>query len=95
MSECRRLHVLPSCPFGITDYDCFWHFVRAIASICSLFVLMRYARCNQQIAASSLLVKDADVTRSIVQKAVVVLASKPLFGPIRSVELSFREYVYD
>jgi hypothetical protein len=36
---------------------------------------MRYARCNQQIAA-----KDADVTRSIVQKAVVVLASKPLFG---------------
>ncbi|KAF8722483.1 hypothetical protein AX14_009755 [Amanita brunnescens Koide BX004] len=39
--------------------------------------------CNQQIAASSLLVKDADVTRSIVQKAVVVLAAKPLFGPIR------------
>ncbi|KAF8628649.1 hypothetical protein AX15_003781 [Amanita polypyramis BW_CC] len=39
--------------------------------------------CNQQIAASSLLVKDADVTRSIVQKAVVVLASKPVFGPIR------------
>lgn len=60
-----------------------------------LFVLTRCARCNQQIAASTLLVKDADVTRSIVQKAVVVLASKPLFGPIRSVELSFREYVYD
>ncbi|KAM6494439.1 Transport protein Avl9 domain containing protein [Amanita muscaria] len=39
--------------------------------------------CNQQIAASSLLVRDTDVTRSIVQKAVVVLASKPVFGPIR------------
>ncbi|KAF8905132.1 transport protein Avl9-domain-containing protein [Mucidula mucida] len=39
--------------------------------------------CNQQIAASSLLVKMPDVTRSTVQKAVVVLASKPVFGPIR------------
>ncbi|KAK2465397.1 hypothetical protein APHAL10511_002751 [Amanita phalloides] len=39
--------------------------------------------CNQQMAASTLLVRDADVTRSIVQKAVVVLASKPVFGPIR------------
>ena len=40
-------------------------------------------RCNQQIAASSLLVKGSDVTRSTVQKAVVVLAAKPVFGPIR------------
>ncbi|KDQ25702.1 hypothetical protein PLEOSDRAFT_1045321, partial [Pleurotus ostreatus PC15] len=39
--------------------------------------------CNQQIAASALLVKTPDVTRSTVQKAVVVLASKPVFGPIR------------
>ncbi|KAJ6611394.1 transport protein Avl9-domain-containing protein [Mycena sp. CBHHK59/15] len=39
--------------------------------------------CNQQIAASALLVKMPDVTRSTVQKAVVVLASKPVFGPIR------------
>jgi hypothetical protein len=30
-----------------------------------------------------LLVKSADVTRSIVQKAVVVLARQPIFGPIR------------
>jgi hypothetical protein len=42
-------------------------------------------RCNQQIAASALLVKSSEVTRSIVQKAVVVLASKPVFGPIRCV----------
>lgn len=40
-------------------------------------------RCNQQIAAASLLFKGPDVTRSTVQKAVVVLASKPVFGPIR------------
>ncbi|KAH7885401.1 transport protein Avl9-domain-containing protein [Phlebopus sp. FC_14] len=39
--------------------------------------------CNRQIDTSTLLVKDVDVTRSIVQKAVVVLASKPVFGPIR------------
>ncbi|KAF9644067.1 hypothetical protein BDM02DRAFT_3122485 [Thelephora ganbajun] len=39
--------------------------------------------CNRQIATSALLVKDVDVTRSTVQKAVVVLVSRPLFGPIR------------
>ncbi|KAH6893705.1 cytoplasmic protein [Coprinopsis sp. MPI-PUGE-AT-0042] len=39
--------------------------------------------CNQQLAASLLINKPADVTRSTVQKAVVVLASKPVFGPIR------------
>ncbi|OBZ69052.1 Late secretory pathway protein AVL9, partial [Grifola frondosa] len=39
--------------------------------------------CNRQISTSSLLVKDPDVTRSTVQKAVVILASKPVFGPIR------------
>lgn len=40
-------------------------------------------RCNRQISAAELLVKDAEVTRSTVQKAVVVLASKPVFGLIR------------
>ncbi|GHJ86101.1 hypothetical protein NliqN6_2503 [Naganishia liquefaciens] len=39
--------------------------------------------CNRQIAASDLLHKASDVTRSTVQKAVVVLASRPVFGPIR------------
>ena len=49
-------------------------------------------RCNQQIAASALLVKMPDVVRSTVQKAVVVLASKPIFGPIRyAQQLSFSE----
>ncbi|KAI9488955.1 transport protein Avl9-domain-containing protein [Zychaea mexicana] len=39
--------------------------------------------CNRQIAAKDLLVKTPDVTRSIVQKAVVVLARQPIFGPLR------------
>ncbi|KAF9013167.1 transport protein Avl9-domain-containing protein [Cyathus striatus] len=39
--------------------------------------------CNQQIPTRNLLVKTPDMTRSTVQKAVVVLASKPVFGPIR------------
>lgn len=43
----------------------------------------RSRSCNRQIATSSLLSKEADVTRSTVQKAIVVLASKPLFGLIR------------
>ena len=55
---------------------------------CHPFVLAACAypiqpRCNRQIAASDLLVKTGDITRSTVQKAVVVLASKPIFGPIR------------
>lgn len=39
--------------------------------------------CNRQIPASQLLVKGDQVTRSTVQKAVVILATKPVFGPIR------------
>ncbi|KAK9380678.1 transport protein Avl9-domain-containing protein [Kockiozyma suomiensis] len=39
--------------------------------------------CNRQIRATELVVKSADVTRSTVQKSVVVVARKPIFGPIR------------
>ncbi|KAH8915900.1 hypothetical protein BT69DRAFT_1340766 [Atractiella rhizophila] len=39
--------------------------------------------CNRQILSSSLLNRGANITRSTVQKAVVVLADKPIFGPIR------------
>jgi hypothetical protein len=35
------------------------------------------------IGPQDLLVKSSEVTRSIVQKAVVVLARQPIFGPIR------------
>ncbi|KAK4692942.1 hypothetical protein P7C70_g9027, partial [Phenoliferia sp. Uapishka_3] len=39
--------------------------------------------CNRQISSDQLLNKGKDVTRSTVQKAIVVLASKPIFGPLR------------
>ncbi|OAD70697.1 hypothetical protein PHYBLDRAFT_115220 [Phycomyces blakesleeanus NRRL 1555(-)] len=39
--------------------------------------------CNRQIPAKDLLVTTPDITRSIVQKAVVVLARQPIFGPLR------------
>lgn len=42
-----------------------------------------HPRCNRQIAAADLLRKGSDVTRSMVQKAVIVLASQPVFGPVR------------
>ncbi|KAJ7578173.1 transport protein Avl9-domain-containing protein [Mycena floridula] len=60
------------------DYT-YFHLVPSTPNPTTLFGIS----CNQQIAASALLVKTPDVTRSTVQKAVVVLASKPLFGPIR------------
>lgn len=40
-------------------------------------------RCNRQLAAADLINRPADVTRSTVQMAVVVLARQPVFGPIR------------
>ncbi|KAL8278586.1 hypothetical protein RQP46_009078 [Phenoliferia psychrophenolica] len=39
--------------------------------------------CNRQISSDQLINKGKDVTRSTVQKAIVVLASKPIFGPLR------------
>ncbi|KAF5380691.1 hypothetical protein D9757_007039 [Collybiopsis confluens] len=60
------------------DYS-YFHIVPSGSNPTTLFGIS----CNQQIAASALLVRMPDVTRSTVQKAVVVLASKPVFGPIR------------
>ncbi|KAK8853450.1 hypothetical protein IAR55_004157 [Kwoniella newhampshirensis] len=39
--------------------------------------------CNRQLASSQLVRRPSDVTRSTVQKAVIVIASQPVFGPIR------------
>ncbi|KAF9916595.1 late secretory pathway protein avl9 [Lobosporangium transversale] len=39
--------------------------------------------CNRQILTKDLVVKTDDVTRSSVQKAVVVLARQPIFGVLR------------
>ncbi|KAG2009734.1 hypothetical protein CC2G_012632 [Coprinopsis cinerea AmutBmut pab1-1] len=60
------------------DYS-YFHLVKPGPNPTTIFGIS----CNQQIAASLLLNKPDDVTRSTVQKAVVVLASKPVFGPIR------------
>jgi hypothetical protein len=39
--------------------------------------------CTRQMQSAELLNRPAEVTRSTIQKAIVVLARKPLFGPIR------------
>ena len=55
-----------------------------LANICPLGMFAAEPIDSYSHAVNSdLLVKDQDVTRSTVQKAVVVLASKPVFGPIR------------
>lgn len=46
-------------------------------------LLSSLSRCNRQLPASELINRPADVTRSTVQMAVVVLARQPVFGPIR------------
>ncbi|KAJ3416688.1 late secretory pathway protein avl9 [Chytridiales sp. JEL 0842] len=40
--------------------------------------------CFRQIPASELLIKTKDITRSTVQKAVVVLATEPILGSVRT-----------
>ncbi|KAG0671809.1 late secretory pathway protein avl9 [Maudiozyma exigua] len=39
--------------------------------------------CSRQIKTEDLLIKDKDVTRSTVQKAIVVVSREPIFGQIR------------
>ncbi|KAJ3491218.1 hypothetical protein NLJ89_g11358 [Agrocybe chaxingu] len=63
---------------SVEDYS-YFHLVKPGLNPTTIFGIS----CNQQIPASELLVKGPDVTRSTVQKAVVVLASKPVFGPMR------------
>ena len=60
------------------DYS-YFHLVPSSPNPTTLFGIS----CNRQIKAADLTYKEADVTRSTVQKAVVVLATKPVFGPIR------------
>ncbi|KZT27431.1 hypothetical protein NEOLEDRAFT_1060681 [Neolentinus lepideus HHB14362 ss-1] len=63
---------------SVEDYS-YFHLVPSSPKPTTVFGIS----CNRQIAASQLLVKDAEVTRSTVQKAVVILASKPVFGLVR------------
>jgi hypothetical protein len=60
------------------DYSCFHLYLPRI-STSTIYGIS----CVRQVRADTLLKKTADITRSTVQKAVVVLANKPVFGPIR------------
>ena len=63
-----------------SDEDfCYFHLECKSLSQTTLFGIS----CNRQITSDSLINKGAQVTRSTVQKAVVVLATQPIFGPIR------------
>ncbi|ETS64126.1 hypothetical protein PaG_01361 [Moesziomyces aphidis] len=64
----------------LSDEDfCYFHLHCPKLSDSTIFGIS----CNRQIAADALLRKGAEVTRSTVQKAIVVLAKEPIFGPIR------------
>lgn len=64
----------------LSDEDfCYFHLHCPKLSDSTIFGIS----CNRQIAADALLKKGAEVTRSTVQKAIVVLAKEPVFGPIR------------
>ncbi|GAK66111.1 cytoplasm protein [Moesziomyces antarcticus] len=64
----------------LSDEDfCYFHLHCPKLSDSTIFGIS----CNRQIAANALLRKGAEVTRSTVQKAIVVLAKEPIFGPIR------------
>ena len=64
----------------LSDEDfCYFHLNCPKLSDSTIFGIS----CNRQIASDALIRKGAEVTRSTVQKAVVVLAKEPVFGPIR------------
>ncbi|CBQ68417.1 conserved hypothetical protein [Sporisorium reilianum SRZ2] len=64
----------------LSDEDfCYFHLHCPNLSQSTIFGIS----CNRQIAADALVRKGAEVTRSTVQKAIVVLAKEPVFGPIR------------
>ncbi|BGP26584.1 late secretory pathway protein AVL9 family protein [Rhodotorula toruloides] len=61
------------------DYSYFHLLLPSVAPFQTIFGIS----CNRQIPADQLLNKGKEVTRSTVQKAIVVLASKPIFGALR------------
>jgi hypothetical protein len=90
--SCCRRNIYPHCRSTLTGY---WIACRATEDF-SYFTLLRPATdsapatslfgisCTRQMDASALLNRPADVTRSTVQKAVVVIADSPqFFGMLR------------
>lgn len=64
----------------LSDEDfCYFHLVAPSLHNSTIFGIS----CNRQIASDKLAVRGKEVTRSTVQKAVVVLARDPVFGPIK------------
>ncbi|BGO93778.1 hypothetical protein NBRC10512_004567 [Rhodotorula toruloides] len=61
------------------DYSYFHLLLPSVAPSQTIFGIS----CNRQIPADQLINKGKEVTRSTVQKAIVVLASKPIFGALR------------
>ncbi|CAH7669416.1 transport protein Avl9-domain-containing protein [Phakopsora pachyrhizi] len=61
------------------DYSYFHLFLPHMSVNSTIFGIS----CNRQIVSTDLINPGADVTRSTVQKAVVVLANQPVFGCIR------------
>ncbi|MBW0466969.1 hypothetical protein O181_006684 [Austropuccinia psidii MF-1] len=61
------------------DYSYFHLFLPHISTNSTIFGIS----CNRQIVSTDLINPGAEVTRSTVQKAVVVLANQPVFGCIR------------
>lgn len=61
------------------DYSYFHLFLPHISTTSTVFGIS----CNRQIVSTELINRGVDVTRSTVQKAVVVLANQPVFGCIR------------
>lgn len=60
------------------DYSCFHLYLPSISRQTVYGI-----SCIRQLRSDELLNRTPDITRTTVQKAVVVLASKPVFGPIR------------
>lgn len=78
---CRKLPFL-ALPDGshLKDEDfCYFHFDCPSLHTKTLFGIA----CNRQITSDQLINKGAHVTRSAVQKAVVVLATRAIFGTVR------------
>lgn len=78
---CRKLPFL-ALPDGshLKDEDfCYFHFDCPSLHPKTLFGIA----CNRQITSDQLINKGAHVTRSAVQKAVVVLATRAIFGTVR------------
>ncbi|WFD35802.1 hypothetical protein MCUN1_002669 [Malassezia cuniculi] len=79
---CKKLPflALPDGSHQSGEDFCFFHFDCLSLHPTTIFGIS----CNRQITSDELINKGAHVTRSTVQKAVVVLATKAVFGAVRA-----------